>query len=90
VKYSQLAAEDRFEKGKHVTYFRTLLHGPLRFLQLYLLRGGILDGFAGLVLCATLAYYTFLKDARLWALHRAADVENQPHSIAGRRIRTAA
>jgi len=76
VKYSQLAAEDRFEKGKHAGYLTTLLHGPLRFLQLYLLRGGILDGFAGLVLCATLSYYAFLKDARLWALHRAACGEN--------------
>ena len=43
-------------------------------------RGGILDGFAGLVLCATMAYYTFLKDAQLWALHRAADSEDQSDS----------
>jgi hypothetical protein len=51
-----------------------LLHAPLRFVQLYLVRGGWLDGRAGLVVCGIMAYYTFLKDAKLWALaSRRAD-----------------
>jgi (heptosyl)LPS beta-1,4-glucosyltransferase len=76
LKYSLFAAEDRYEKGKRIGYLTVLLHAPLRFWQLYLLRGGILDGFAGLVLCSIMAYYTFMKDAKLWALHgEAADGE---------------
>jgi hypothetical protein len=51
-----------------------LLHAPLRFVQLYLFRRGFLDGRAGLVVCGIMAYYTFLKDAKLWALrHSKAD-----------------
>ena len=44
------------------------MHAPLRFVQLYLFRGGFRDGRAGLVVCGIMAYYTFLKDAKLWAL----------------------
>jgi hypothetical protein len=32
------------------------------------LRGGILDGSAGVVVCGLAAWYTFLKDTKLWAL----------------------
>jgi hypothetical protein len=54
-----------------------LTHAPLRFLQNYVLRGVFLDGAAGLVVCGLMAYYTFLKDIKLWALanDRSADAE---------------
>jgi len=66
-RYSAWSALDSHERGKTCTWWQLALHGPARFLQLYLLRGMFLDGAAGLVLCGMQAYYTFLKDARLWA-----------------------
>ncbi len=44
---------------------------PLRFLQLYFLRLGFLDGAAGFQICMHTAYYAFLKQAKLWELHHA-------------------
>lgn len=66
--YSSKMAADRLRKGKRPSFLRTLFYGPLRFCQLYLLRLGFLDGFAGLVVCGVGAYYAFLKDAKLWAM----------------------
>lgn len=65
--YSSKMAADRFRNGKRPSYLRTLFYGPMRFAQLYVLRLGFLDGFAGLVVCGIGAYYAFLKDAKLWA-----------------------
>lgn len=67
-RYSTWAALDAYEAGKRATLLKMLVHAPLRFAQLYLLRGGWRDGRAGLVVCGIMAYYTFLKDAKLWAL----------------------
>ncbi len=66
VRYGCLDGNYRYERGKRASYLFTLLHAPLRFLQLFVLRGGFRDGFPGLVLCIILAFYVFMKDARLW------------------------
>jgi glycosyltransferase involved in cell wall biosynthesis len=67
-RYATWSATDAREAGKHVSWWRLATHAPLRFLQLFLLRGGILDGRAGLIVCGLTAWYTFLKDAKLWAM----------------------
>jgi hypothetical protein len=48
-----------------------MTRAPLRFLQLYFLRLGFLDGIAGFQICIHTAYYAFLKQAKLWELHYA-------------------
>jgi hypothetical protein len=48
-----------------------VFRAPLRFLQLYFLRLGFLDGIPGLHVCAYTAFYTFMKQARLWELEYA-------------------
>ncbi|MCI0357529.1 MAG: glycosyltransferase family 2 protein, partial [Planctomycetaceae bacterium] len=80
-RYSTWAALDAYEAGKRISLARMLVHTPLRFAQLYLFRGGWLDGRAGLVVCGIMAYYTFLKDARLWAL-RSGKTEEQLAAVA--------
>jgi glycosyltransferase involved in cell wall biosynthesis len=73
-RYSTWSALDAYDAGKRSMLAKMLLHAPLRFVQLYLFRRGFLDGRAGLVVCGIMAYYTFLKDAKLWALrHSKAD-----------------
>jgi hypothetical protein len=58
-----------------------ITRAPLRFLQLYFLRLGFMDGIPGFHVCMHTAYYAFLKQAKLWELHHALpqpDPEAQP------------
>jgi glycosyltransferase involved in cell wall biosynthesis len=69
-RYSEWSALDAYERGKRSHCLWMLLHAPARFVQQYVMRGVMFDGAAGLVLCFMQAYYTFLKDAQLWALEQ--------------------
>jgi (heptosyl)LPS beta-1,4-glucosyltransferase len=77
-RYSTWAALDAYEAGRRNSRLKMLLHAPLRFAQLYIFRGGWLDGRAGLVVCGIMAYYTFLKDAKLWALWNERRLNDEP------------
>ncbi len=80
VRYSRLAAEEMHGRGKRAGVYDLLLRPFLRFFQLYLLKGGFLDGIAGIQICMLTAFfYSFAKQARLWELetvrrHAAAPV----------------
>jgi hypothetical protein len=57
------------------------MRAPLRFFQLYVLRLGFLDGIPGLQVCAFTAFYSFLKQAKLWEMNHAVlqpDPEAEP------------
>jgi (heptosyl)LPS beta-1,4-glucosyltransferase len=75
IRYANWSALDAFDAGKRTTWLRLMTHAPLRFLQLFILRGGWLDGPAGLIVCGLAAWYTFLKDAKLWSLRNVQPVE---------------
>ena len=49
-----------------------LFHPPAKFLTMYLLRLGFLDGAAGFIVAALGSYYVFLKYAKLWELNRTS------------------
>jgi len=70
-RYAKLDAGQRFERGKRTSAWRLLSKAPFRFLRDYLLRLGVLDGRAGLMVSAINAYYSFMKEARLWELAHA-------------------
>jgi len=76
-RYATWSALDAYDAGKRASWLRLLTHAPLRFMQLLVLRGGWLDGRAGVVVCGLAAWYTFLKDAKLWAMRncRVSDDE---------------
>jgi glycosyltransferase involved in cell wall biosynthesis len=82
-RYATWAALDAHDAGKRASWLRLLTHAPLRFIQLYVLRGGWLDGRAGITVCGLSAWYTFLKDAKLWAM-RNCRVSDQDTATAGR------
>jgi glycosyltransferase involved in cell wall biosynthesis len=67
-RYTSWAAQDLFDRGRKAGAFELFTRLPLRFLQLYILKRGFLDGTAGLILCITMAYYSWLKAAKLWAM----------------------
>jgi glycosyltransferase involved in cell wall biosynthesis len=67
-RYSRWWAEQQHARGRTASPLDVLVRPPLRFLAMYLLRGGFLDGAHGLVLAVLAAMSVGAKYARLWAM----------------------
>jgi (heptosyl)LPS beta-1,4-glucosyltransferase len=79
VRYAAAGAAEARRAGRRATLAEVLLRPPLRFLRMYLLQLGALDGAHGALLCALAAAQVFLKYAELWARPRSApDAEPPP------------
>ena len=66
-RYSTLAAEDWVRSGRPVRPLRDLALRPLgRFLSMYIVRRGFLDGWRGFLLAALYAYYVLMRSAKAW------------------------
>lgn len=65
-RYTTWAAGDRAGRTKKVTAIHLLGRPTWRFFKQYILRLGILDGRAGLVVCMLASFSVFLKYAKLW------------------------
>ncbi len=78
--YTRRVAEDMWDAGKRTSFSGLLVRPVLRFLQLYVLKLGFLDGLPGLQVCMLTAFYnTFVKQGRLWQMEHAVaqpDPEN--------------
>lgn len=70
-RYAGWGALNLRDKARRPSLPAMLTRAPLRFLQLYFLRLGFLDGVPGFQICMHTAYYAFLKQAKLWELHHA-------------------
>ena len=68
--YSGWAAEELSARGRKPRVSDLLLRPPARFVRMYLLQLGILDGWRGAVLCGLAGVSVFLKYARLWERSR--------------------
>jgi hypothetical protein len=69
VNYTRWSAADRWDRGIRAAPGTMLTRPVLRFLWLYLARGGFLDGAVGLQTCMLQAFFvTFVKQGRLWEL----------------------
>ncbi len=80
-RYTSLQAQQWYEAGKRTSYFKLLVRPAFRFFREYILQGGILDGKAGLQQAWLCAFYSFLKQARLWEYSQGlqqGDVETLP------------
>ena len=67
-RYSRWWAEDRHERGRRAGPLSVVFRPPARFVSMYFLRGGWMDGAAGAVLCSLAAASVMAKYARLWEL----------------------
>jgi (heptosyl)LPS beta-1,4-glucosyltransferase len=76
-RYTRVQAEQWHAAGRRPSSLRLVFTPPLRFLRDYIFRLGILDGMIGLQLSWAAAFYSFVKQARLWELHYA-----RPHGDA--------
>ena len=66
-RYSRWWAEDKFETGRRAGPLSVVFKPPVRFVTMYMLRGGWMDGGAGAVLSCLAAASVMAKYARLWA-----------------------
>jgi hypothetical protein len=73
--FSALLAEDMHERGECFHLGLLLLRPPLKFLEVYLLKLGFLDGLAGLVIAVSSAYAMFVRYVRLRELESATSNE---------------
>jgi glycosyltransferase involved in cell wall biosynthesis len=69
-RYTTLAARQMHEEGRSATFGELLLHPPIAFFRNYILKGGIRDGKAGLIISLVNSYYVLLKFAKLWELEK--------------------
>ncbi len=65
-RYSELGAETLLQKGKHGVLSYAILSGVAKFIKMYLLQAGFLDGKAGLILSLNSAFGVYLKYVKLW------------------------
>jgi len=66
-RYSTLAAEEWLARGRPVRPLTDMVARPLgRFLGMYVLRAGFLDGWRGFLLAVLYAYYVFIRSAKVW------------------------
>jgi glycosyl transferase family 2 len=70
--YSAAGAAGAARAGRRAGALDVAWRPPLRFVRMYVLQLGVLDGARGLVLCALAAAQVFLKYAGLWARGRVA------------------
>jgi len=64
-RFSDLGAQKLYASGRKSRCYHLLCLPFLRFLRAYLWRGGILDGFAGLVISVLTGYALFVRYAKL-------------------------
>ncbi len=69
-RFTTIAAREKHAAGKRAGLFDLTLRPVGKFLSMYLLKLGFLEGFTGLIVAGTGAYYVFLKYAKLWELGR--------------------
>lgn len=68
-KFSTLAAQNMFEKGKKASVLKMYLSPVIKFISDYFIKLGILDGAAGFTICRISAKHSFLKYKKLRELY---------------------
>jgi len=67
IDYAARGAEQARRQGRRATPLDLLVRPPLRFLRMYVLQAGFLDGGHGIAVCALGATQVLLKYFELWA-----------------------
>jgi len=64
-KFTDLLAEDMYEEGNRLNPLLLLLRPPLKFIEVYFFKLGLLDGLAGFIIAVTSAYAIFVRYVKL-------------------------
>jgi len=69
-KFSSIKAFTRFEKGKRFSLLRMFFKPVSKFVELYLIKRGLLDGMRGFIIAVSSAYSAFLVEAKIYELDK--------------------
>lgn len=69
-RYSELCAIEKFSKGKKSGVTLAVIEAIWKFISMYFVRFGFLDGKVGLIIAVLGSYYNFLKYIKLYEMHR--------------------
>jgi glycosyltransferase involved in cell wall biosynthesis len=72
-RYSTLSAQDWVRRGRPARLGDLIMRPLGRFVSMYILQRGFLDGWRGFVLAVLYAEYVFLRMAKVWEASRARD-----------------
>jgi glycosyltransferase involved in cell wall biosynthesis len=79
-RYTTFQAQLWHEQGRRPRFLNLLFRPIVRFARDYVIQFGFLDGSVGLQYAMLQAFYSFMKQARLWELHNeAATRAKEPH-----------
>jgi glycosyltransferase involved in cell wall biosynthesis len=76
-KFTEIGAQEIIKKGKKVSVWSPLLHAKWTFIRMYVVRGGFLDGFAGLVASILSFMHAFVKYSKVLFYQRSKNAEKQ-------------
>jgi len=68
--YTELGAQELFKKNKKTTIIYAFISGISKFIKMYFIKFGFLDGKEGLILAILSGYYSMLKYLKLWSLYK--------------------
>ena len=74
-KFTTIAAKAAFEAGTRSSLFKVISRPVLKFLKDYLLKGGILDGKYGLIICTINSLSAFLKYSKILELQNGKTID---------------
>jgi glycosyltransferase involved in cell wall biosynthesis len=66
--YTDLEVKCLLQKKKRISYDKVLFYPIARFIQLYILRKGYLDGIEGFVFYSLSGFYDFIKYFKCWKI----------------------
>jgi len=69
-KYSEIMAKAGLDRGKKFSWTKLLLSPPFKFIKMYFIQRGFLDGFYGFLLAMVSSYSTFLKYALMRVIEK--------------------
>lgn len=67
-RYSDLCADEKFKKGKNSGVFIAIIKSVWKFIFMYFIKFGFLDGKVGLIISILGSYYNFLKYIKIYEL----------------------
>lgn len=74
-KYAGIMAKAKLDRGKKFSWAKLLLSPPFKFIKMYLIQRGFLDGFYGFLLAVVSSYATFLKYTLMRELEKEGKVK---------------
>jgi len=77
-RYTTAAAEDLHARGRRIGPAGAVLRSQVAFWRMWILQGGILDGWVGTALCLSSSFSVLSKYTKLWRLAGAPSSDKKP------------